>query len=151
MIHRLTLIFATGLGTGYSPVASGTVGTVLAIPLFIILSGWGTAGVLTGLLTITVLGVPAADYVEKYTGTTDPGRVVIDEIAGFLLTMTGSPVSVRYIVAGFLLFRFFDIVKPPPIKQADRGIRGGLGVMVDDLLAGVYAWIFLRLLEKFPF
>lgn len=151
MLNRLILFFATGLGVGYSPFASGTMGTLVAVPLFILLSQWGTAGVLIGLLTIAVLGVPAADYVEKRTGTTDPGRVVIDEIAGFLLTMAGSPVSVRYIVIGFLLFRFFDIVKPPPVKQADRSIRGGLGVMMDDLLAGGYAWISLRLLEKFLF
>ena len=151
MIHRLTLVFATGFGAGYSPVASGTVGTAVAIPIFILLSQWGTAGVLAGLVTIALLGIPAADYLERDSGVTDPGMVVIDEIAGYLLTMAGSPVSAGHIIAGFFLFRFFDIVKPPPVRQAERFLSGGLGVVADDLLAGVYAWMCLRLLEKFLF
>ena len=151
MIHRLTLVFATGFGAGYSPVASGTVGTAVAIPIFILLSQWGTAGVLAGLVTIALLGIPAADYLERDSGVTDPGKVVIDEIAGYLLTMAGSPVSAGHIIAGFFLFRFFDIVKPPPVRQAERFLSGGLGVVADDLLAGVYAWMCLRLLEKFLF
>lgn len=151
MLDRLTLVFATGFGAGYSPVASGTVGTVVAIPIFILLSQWGTLGVLAGLTVIAVLGIPAADHMERSLGTSDPGKVVIDEIAGFLLAMAGSPVAVSHIVAGFFLFRFFDIVKPPPVRQAERYLRGGLGVVADDLLAGVYAWICLRLLERFLF
>jgi phosphatidylglycerophosphatase A len=151
MIHRLTLLFATGLGAGYAPVASGTFGTMVAIPLFILLSQWGTPGVLAGLAVVSVLGVPAADHMERSLGASDPGKVVIDEIAGFLLAMAGSPVAVGHIVAGFFLFRFFDIVKPPPVRQAERYLRGGLGVVADDLLAGVYAWICLRLLERFLF
>jgi phosphatidylglycerophosphatase A len=151
MIHRLTLLFATGLGAGYAPVASGTFGTMVAIPLFILLSLWGTPGVLAGLAVVSVLGIPAADHMERSLGTSDPGKVVIDEIAGFLLAMAGSPVAVGHIVAGFFLFRFFDIVKPPPVRQAERYLRGGLGVVADDLLAGVYAWICLRLLERFLF
>jgi len=151
MLHRLTLVFATGFGAGYSPVASGTVGTAVAIPLFILLSQWGTSGVLAGLLVVTVLGIPAADHMERSLGTSDPGKVVIDEIAGFLLTMAGSPVAAGHLIAGFFLFRFFDIVKPPPVRQAERLLHGGLGVVADDLLAGVYAWICLRLLERFLF
>jgi phosphatidylglycerophosphatase A len=151
LLDRLTLVFATGFGAGYSPVASGTVGTVVAIPIFILLSQWGTLGVLAGLTVIAVLGIPAADHMERSLGTSDPGKVVIDEIAGFLLAMAGSPVAVSHIVAGFFLFRFFDIVKPPPVRQAERYLRGGLGVVADDLLAGVYAWICLRLLERFLF
>ena len=151
MIHRLTLVFATGLGTGYAPIASGTFGTMVAIPLFILLSRWGTPGVLAGLVVIAFLGIPASDHMERSMGTSDPGRIVIDEIAGYLLAMAGSPVEARYIIAGFFLFRFFDIVKPPPVRQAERYLRGGLGVVADDLMAGVYAWICLRLLEKFLF
>ncbi len=151
MPNRFIVLFASGLGAGYSPVASGTVGTVVAIPIFILLSQWGTPGVLAGLTVIAVLGIPAADHMERSLGTSDPGKVVIDEIAGFLLAMAGSPVAVSHIVAGFFLFRFFDIVKPPPVRQAERYLRGGLGVVADDLLAGVYAWICLRLLERFLF
>ena len=151
MPHRLTLLFATGLGAGYAPIASGTFGTMVAIPLFILLSRWGTPGVLAGLLFTAVLGIPAADHMERSLGASDPGKVVIDEIAGYLLAMAGSPVAAGHIIAGFFLFRFFDIVKPPPIRQAERYLRGGLGVVADDLLAGVYAWICLRLLERFLF
>ncbi len=151
MPHRLTLLFATGLGAGYAPIASGTFGTMVAIPLFILLSRWGTPGVLAGLLFTAVLGIPAADHMERSLGASDPGEVVIDEIAGYLLAMAGSPVAAGHIIAGFFLFRFFDIVKPPPVRQAERYLRGGLGVVADDLLAGVYAWICLRLLERFLF
>jgi phosphatidylglycerophosphatase A len=151
MIHRLTLVFATGFGIGYAPIASGTFGTMVAIPLFILLSRWGTPGVLAGLVVIALLGIPASDHMERSMGASDPGMIVIDEIAGYLLAMAGSPVEARYIIAGFFLFRFFDIVKPPPVRQAERYLRGGLGVVADDLLAGVYAWICLRLLEKFLF
>jgi len=151
LLDRLTLVFATGLGAGFSPIASGTVGTVVAVPIFFLLSQWGTPGVLAGLTVIVVLGIPAADHMERSLGTSDPGKVVIDEIAGYLLAMAGSPVAAGHIIAGFFLFRFFDIVKPPPVRQAERYLRGGLGVVADDLLAGVYAWICLRLLERFLF
>ena len=103
------------------------------------------------MTVIVVLGIPAADHMERSLGTSDPGKVVIDEIAGYLLAMAGSPVAAGHIIAGFFLFRFFDIVKPPPVRQAERYLRGGLGVVADDLLAGVYAWICLRLLERFLF
>jgi len=147
----LTLVFATGLGAGYSPVASGTVGTAVAIPIFILLSQWGDPAVLAGMTVIAVLGVPAAAHMERTLGVSDPGKVVIDEIAGYLLTMAGSPATAGHIIAGFFLFRFFDVVKPPPVRQAEKNLHGGLGVVVDDLLAGAYAWIVLRLLEGFIF
>lgn len=151
MKNRLITLFASGLGTGYSPFAPGTVGTAAAIPLFILLANWGTPGVLAGLLAVVALGKLASDHMEKFLGATDPGLIVIDEIGGFLLTMTGSPVDALHIITGFFLFRFFDILKPPPVRQAERWLRGGTGVMADDLLAGAYAWICLRLLEKFFF
>lgn len=149
MKNFLIRIFATGLGAGYSPAAPGTAGTLVAVPLFVILSKWGTTGVLTGLVVISVLGVPLASRMEELTATKDPGRIVIDEIAGYLLTMLGSPPDLFYIVAGFLLFRFFDILKPPPVRYLERTLFSGLGVMADDLMAGIYAWAALRLLEKF--
>ena len=145
----MTRIFATGLGTGYSPVAPGTVGTMVAIPLFVFLSKWGMTGVLTGLVFIVILGILAASRMEELTASKDPGRVVIDEIAGYLVTMLGSPPDVLPMVAGFLLFRLFDILKPPPIKYLERALFSGVGVMADDLMAGVYAWCGLRLLERF--
>ena len=120
---------------------------MVAIPVFILLSQWGDPAVLAGLAILAGLGVPAADHMERTLGVSDPGRVVIDEIAGYLLTMAGSPATAAHIITGFFLFRFFDVVKPPPVRQAEKKLRGGLGVVADDLLAGAYAWIFLRLLE----
>ncbi|TNF48609.1 phosphatidylglycerophosphatase A [bacterium] len=145
----MTRIFATGLGAGYSPFAPGTVGTLVAIPLFVILSNWGSTGVLIGLVIITLMGIPLASRMEELTATKDPGRVVIDEIAGYLVAMLGSPPDLIHILAGFLLFRFFDILKPPPIRYLERAFFSGLGVMADDLMAGAYAWGVLRLLERF--
>jgi len=124
---------------------------MVAIPLFVFLSNWGTTGVLTGLVFITVLGILAASRMEELTAAKDPGKIVIDEIAGYLVTMLGSPPDVLPVVAGFLLFRLFDILKPPPIKYLERALFSGVGVMVDDLMAGVYAWCGLRLLERFLF
>lgn len=151
MPNRLIVLFATGLGAGYSPVASGTVGTLVAVPLFILLSRSGTSAVVAALVLITLLGIPASEQMERSLGTSDPGRIVIDEIAGYLLAMAGSPATAVHIAAGFFIFRFFDIAKPPPVRQAERLLRGGLGVMADDLLAGAYTWVCLRLLERFIF
>ena len=130
---------ATGFGAGYSPVAPGTVGTLVAIPLFILLSRWGVSGVLTGLIVMTALGAFLASKMEQMTGTKDPGSVVIDEITGYLVTMLGSNPDPLYILAGFLLFRLFDILKPPPIRRIEKAVPGGAGIMLDDVLAGVYA------------
>ena len=122
---------------------------MMAIPLFVFLSNWGTTGVLTGLVFIVILGILAASRMEELTASKDPGKIVIDEIAGYLVTMLGSPPDVLPVVTGFLLFRLFDILKPPPIKYLERALFSGVGVMADDLMAGVYAWCGLRLLERF--
>lgn len=120
---------------------------MVAVPLFILLSAGGTPAVIAGLLVTVFTGIPAADRMERDLGDTDPGIVVIDEIAGYLLAMAGSPPTLFHIAAGFLLFRFFDIVKPPPVRQAERRLKGGLGVVADDLLAGAYTWVSLRVVE----
>jgi phosphatidylglycerophosphatase A len=140
-------IIASGLGSGYSPVASGTAGTVVAIPLFLLLAPLDVIPYLLILGAVTWIGILAADHMEKVLRIKDPGVVVIDEIAGYLVTMFLSPPDLFHVVAGFFLFRFFDILKPPPVRQSERYFPGGLGIMADDLLAGVYAWICLRIME----
>jgi phosphatidylglycerophosphatase A len=140
-------ILATGLGTGYSPVIPGTVGTLVGIPLYIFLNSVGIVWVFLVLVTVVFAGAYAADHVERYSGVTDPGTVVIDEIAGYLLTLIGSPADFFHLTAGFFLFRLFDILKPPPVRQAERHFPGGAGIMIDDLLAACYAWLGLRILE----
>jgi phosphatidylglycerophosphatase A len=138
---------ATGFGVGYSPVIPGTVGTLLGIPLYMILAARGVETVIVALCLVVPAGIYVAGRVEELSGTQDPGSIVIDEIAGYLLTMAGSPADLFHIVAGFTLFRFFDILKPPPVRQAERVFPGGAGIMLDDLLAACYAWLCLRGLE----
>jgi phosphatidylglycerophosphatase A len=145
----LIRVLATGLGAGYSPFAPGTAGTVMAIPLFIVLSRWGFWGVFSGMVLTAIIGIPLATRMEDITGSKDPKPVVIDEIAGFLVTMIGSPAEPVTIVAGFFLFRFFDILKPPPVRTVERAFAGGLGVMADDLMAGAYSWVCLWILRTY--
>ena len=140
-------LIATGAGSGYSPIASGTAGTVVAIPLFLLMAQLDVLPYLVILGAVVWVGILAADHMEKVLRIKDPGVVVIDEIAGYLVTMFLAPPTVFHIVAGFFLFRFFDILKPPPVRQSEKFFPGGVGIMADDLLAGVYAWISLRLME----
>jgi phosphatidylglycerophosphatase A len=140
-------ILATGFGAGYSPLVPGTVGTLVGIPLFLLLAPFGATAFILVLVAVVCTGFFAADHMERHIGATDPGPVVIDEIAGYLLTMAGSPADLRHIAAGFFLFRFFDILKPPPVRQAEQMLPGGVGIMMDDLLAGCYSWLCLRGLE----
>ena len=140
-------LIATGAGSGYSPIASGTAGTVVAIPLFLLMAQLDVLPYLVILGAVVWVGILAADHMEKVLRIKDPGVVVIDEIAGYLVTMFLAPPTVFHVVAGFFLFRFFDILKPPPVRQSEKFFPGGVGIMADDLLAGVYAWISLRLME----
>ena len=151
MRDRFVRLAATGLGAGYSPVAPGTAGTLVAIPLYLVLAAAGGWAVAAGLVVITVVGVPVSTRMEEITGTKDPKPVVIDEIAGYLVTVLGSSPTLFTVTAGFFIFRFFDVLKPPPVRWFERTLPAGAGVMADDLMAGVYSWITLRLLEKILF
>ena len=140
---------ATFLGTGYSPIASGTVATAAAIPLYLALTLLPPATLqpwplIAGLLLATLGGIAAAGMAERHFGIHDPSEVVIDEVAGFLLTMLFVPAGLVTVAAGFLLFRVFDIVKPWPAGPAER-LGGGLGIMADDLVCGLYANLLLHL------
>lgn len=143
----LTLAYASGLGTGYSPFASGTVGTVLGLGLFALLAplhgGW--LPYLLATFIIIWSGILAGSVAEAHYGRKDDGRVTIDEVAGTLITMLFAPVSWKAIILGFFLFRFFDIVKVFPAGPLQK-VRGGLGIMVDDLVAGVYSCICLHII-----
>ena len=95
-------------------------------------------GTLIALAIVTLAGVPAASIVEKESGRQDPGHVVIDEVAGQLTALLLAPSDIGHVVLAFVLFRFFDIFKPPPVRQLER-LHGGLGIMVDVIAAGIYA------------
>jgi len=120
---------------------------MVGIPLYMVLAPMGMVTFSLVLLSVVLAGIYAAGRIEKQTGKKDPGTVVIDEVAGYLLTMIGSPVTLFHLASGFFLFRLFDIIKPPPVRQAERYFPGGTGIMADDLLAAGYAWLCLRGME----
>jgi phosphatidylglycerophosphatase A len=142
--------YYTCFGLGLAPIASGTFGTLLGIPLYLLLKRLGLPLYVLATLIVFFTGWWACSRAESDLGTHDDHRVVIDEVLGYLVTMLIIP-SVRVIpldwVWGFFLFRFYDIFKPGPAGWIDRSTPGGLGVMLDDAVAGVYAWVTLFLLD----
>lgn len=137
---------AFGFGTGLSPKAPGTVGTLVAIPLFIIMSSLTTLNYIILLLLIIIFSVYIAGESARRLGIHDHGGIVIDEICGYLVTMLFAPSEWLWIIVGFALFRLFDIAKPWPIRSIDQRLGGGLGIVLDDLMAGIYALLSLQLL-----
>lgn len=137
---------ATVFGIGYIPKLPGTCGSLAAV---------GVAGLLvragipiwTGAGVATVLALWSAGPAARQIGKEDPSSIVIDEVAGMLVTLIGVPFTLKTALAGFLLFRFFDIVKPPPIRQIQR-LPGSFGIVLDDLLAGGASWLCLRILTN---
>ncbi len=145
-MRRLAVVLATWWGAGYSPIAPGTAGTIAAIPFFLLLRLLPLYGYLTCVLGIGLVACWAAGAAERIFQEKDSQRIVIDEVVGFFITMTALPLTWPYLLGGFCLFRFFDILKPPPIRFIERKVKGGLGVVLDDVLAGVYAQISLRVI-----
>nr|HAT8712716.1 phosphatidylglycerophosphatase A [Legionella jordanis] len=137
---------AFGFGSGLMSVAPGTWGTLAAIPVYLLIAGEAVWLYLLLTLLAFLLGVWVCDKVSKDLGVHDYSGIVWDEVVGFLLTMTAVPLSASWIIIGFLLFRLFDIWKPQPIRMIDQHVGGGLGIMLDDLLAAIPAWIMLQLL-----
>jgi phosphatidylglycerophosphatase A len=148
-MRRLIVLLATWWGVGYCPVAPGTLGTLAAIPLFFVLSLLPLWLYLSCLLVLALLACWAAGRAETIFGQSDPGAVVIDEVVGFLAVMIALPLKWPYLLAGFCLFRIFDVIKPPPIRFVERTVQGGYGVVLDDVLAALYAHIALRMLFLF--
>ena len=141
------LLLASGFGAGYSPFAPGTVGTLVAVPLFLVLSLIATPSYEVTLAAFFFLSCWVADRAEAYFGRRDDPRIVIDEIMGFLLTMLWVPKTSLFLTLGFFAFRFFDIVKPPPGRRLER-LPGGWGVVMDDVSAGIYANIVLQIVRR---
>ncbi len=137
---------------GYAPVAPGTVGTLGAIPLYLVVSRLSPGAYVAFTFAFSVLAAYAAERAGRYWGVADASPIVIDEVAGYLLTMALVPFSWPAALAGFVLFRVFDVVKPWPASSLDR-VKNGFGVVMDDLAAGVWAWaalLVLRLLRVVP-
>ena len=144
---RVALAIATAGYSGFFPMAPGTVGSAVGLAVWALAraGGAGLAIELVVAAVLLVIGAWAATRAERHLGTTDPGPVVIDEVMGMCVTMVAAPFTWPAALAGFFLFRAFDIVKPPPARQLERR-HGGWGIMLDDLAAGVYAWGALALL-----
>ena len=138
-------LLAYGFGAGLSPKAPGTLGTVVAIPIYVLLIWSGPAAYFGFLAVALVAGVFICGYTARRIGVDDPKSVVWDEVVGYFITMIGVPFGAAWVLAGFLLFRLFDIWKPWPIRWLDRNVKGGFGIMVDDVAAAIPACLILNL------
>ncbi|SEK23630.1 phosphatidylglycerophosphatase A family protein [Ectothiorhodospira marina] len=137
---------AFGFGSGLSPKAPGTAGTVAAIPLFLLLQGLPLWSYLLITALVVAVGIWLCGESSRRLGVHDHPGIVWDEIAGFLITLIAAPAGWIWIIVGFALFRLFDILKPWPIGWLDKHLEGGIGIMLDDVLAGIYALIVLQAL-----
>ena len=147
MKERLSILVSSFFYLGYSPVAPGTVGTLGAVLLFYLISGFSNLEYVLFTIVFIILSVWVSGVTRTNLGESDPGIIVIDEVCGFLVTMILIPPSIINIALGFLLFRFFDILKPPPIRRSET-LPGGLGIVADDVLAGIYANILLQIFAR---
>ena len=134
-IHLLAL----GFGSGSAPKAPSTCGTLVAVLIYWPLSQLSPEHYLLMLLVTSVMGIYICGQTAKDLGVHDHGSIVWDEFVGFWITMFAAPVGWVWVVVGFVLFRFFDIIKPWPISWIDKNITGGFGIMLDDVIAGVMA------------
>jgi phosphatidylglycerophosphatase A len=135
---KLARLLATWFGCGFAPKGPGTFGTLGAIPVYLLAAHWGLVGVGVAAIAATLVGVWSASVVARELGLKDPQIVVIDEVAGFLVTMLGTRASLPAVLAGFVLFRLLDITKPWPIRRIER-LPSGWGIVLDDVAAGALA------------
>ncbi len=142
--RRLAHFIAQGFGAGRASVAPGTFGTLVGIPIYMVMSALGPWLYVIGVALMFGLGVWLAGVTGRDLGAHDHPSIVWDEVVGFLITMLLAPPGWLWIAAGFVLFRLFDIWKPYPIRLIDRRLANGLGCMLDDVLAGVYALAVLQ-------
>ena len=142
LLHHPAHFIALGFGAGLSPFAPGTFGTLVAIPIALLLRAQAgdAAFVATTVVTFAV-GVWASAVTGRALGVPDHGSIVIDEVAAFLLVLFFAGTTPLRIAIAFALFRFFDIVKPPPIRQLDAALKNGVGVMLDDVVAALFALV----------
>jgi phosphatidylglycerophosphatase A len=147
--RALAVAIGTGCGAGFSPFASGTVGSLLGVALYASLAAAGLPAVGIAVALLLPAGVWAAGVCGERYGAHDHGRIVVDEIVGQLIALASFPSQPGWLLAGFLLFRFFDIWKPFPAGRIDRQWRTPLGVMADDVVAGIYANIALQAARAF--
>lgn len=134
-----------GFGTGLSPIAPGTMGTIIAIPIFLLLSTQPTLFYLIFVTIAFLIGCWTSAYTATALKVHDHPGIVIDEIIGYLITMVFVPVTWYWVILGFVFFRIFDIWKPWPISLIDQHVEGGLGIMLDDVFAGILGLLSLHI------
>lgn len=146
MLNNLLIKIAILFGIGKISKAPGTVATMATIPIWYFLAQTDPLVYLSITFLLVPVGIWAAQVYENHKQTHDAKEIVIDEVVGFLITMAWVPLTWQSAAIGFCLFRFFDIVKPPPIRQLDKKVPGGFGVMVDDIVAGIISSILMQLI-----
>jgi phosphatidylglycerophosphatase A len=132
-------LFAFGFGAGLSPFAPGTFGTLIAIPIVLLVHQFGFVTHAVFAVAAIAFGIYVCGESARRLGVHDHPGIVWDEIAGYTVTMLAAPPYWYWLLCGFVLFRFFDIVKPWPIREADHSLTGGLGIMLDDIIAGIFS------------
>lgn len=140
---------ALGFGTGLAPVAPGTVGTLLGFPVYWMLTLWfGPSEILIATVLMFILGIWACQRTGNDMGIADHSSMVWDEVVAFVMILVFTPPGLFWQAFAFFAFRFFDILKPPPIREADRRWKGGFGVMFDDILAAGYTLLLMALATR---
>jgi phosphatidylglycerophosphatase A len=138
VVNAISKLIATAFGAGYSPVAPGTCGTAVAVPLAWALASWSMWQFALVAVLVTLIGIACAQRADVAWGGHDDQRIVIDEVAGYLVTMLPADRhSPAALAVGFVIFRALDIIKPPPVRWLDEHLPGGWGVVLDDVAAGV--------------
>ncbi len=137
-MDKLVMAIATGFYSGYTPKAPGTMGTLVAFPIHFLIILLPATGYYLALTAILVLAIITAGMAEKIIDRQDPGMVVIDEIIGMLIGLINAPLTLPALVVAFILFRIFDICKPFPVGWLDKHLHGGTGIVLDDVMAGIY-------------
>jgi len=145
---RVAVWFATVGGLGYAPLAPGTFGSAAGVAIYWLTRDWSMPAQLSIILVVTVAGTWASTRAEAHFGKEDPGPVVIDEVAGQLVTLAFTGAGPTATIAGFFIFRVLDIIKPYPANRFER-LHGGVGIMADDLMAGVYGCLLVHLLMRY--
>lgn len=146
-MKRLALLVATAGGAGYSPIAPGTAGSAVGLVIFWFTRHWPLWWQASLIVAISLVGTWAASIAAVHFGREDPGQVVVDEVAGQMLTLVATGTSLYGIALGFFVFRALDIVKPWPANRFER-LPGGVGIMADDLMAGVYGNLALQIAAR---
>ncbi len=147
LIRRPACFLAYGFGAGLAPKAPGTFGTLVALPIYWLIQDSPLLEYLILVLALSIIGIWLCQRAADWVKLDDPSGIVWDEIVGYLVAMTFAPSGWQWMLLGFVLFRFFDILKPWPVNLADRHLHGGLGIMLDDIVAGIMAAAGMALIQ----